>query len=468
MPSLATESVAKRRFSNPSGLDKEHFELQAAAGRPVVPQSVDRSGHREAKPLPTKEQVAPSAAQRPGPRRLAVILHGKRAEDPVVRAAIEAVREAGSQVDVKVTWETGDVERIVNVLVQEQSCDTVVAAGGDGTLNEVVWALLQAGAPRELAVGLLPLGTSNDFAAVTAIPQDLSEALMLCTDASRLRAVDVGLINGDVFMNTSTLGASSELGSETSHEAKQWLGPVAYGVHGFAKLAEYDNVPVILRYPAEGQDPRAPRGTQQTVERPEQLLAMTAGNSRQVASMLQPCPDALLDDGLLDVSYFVGTTPAAKAAELVQEVMSKGLEGAEPEGLRMVRVPWIEVETRGVELPANRDGEPVKTSNRYLLEVLHRRILMHLPSDHLLCAAAEAATEHPLEIKTDNRRAGVMRDMVAQVTRFRRATPGMQAWLRDHALELAQVGATLLLGFGLGYLTGHHSCSSGPYVEVTM
>lgn len=465
---LSTKSVPSTRFGNPTGMaDRETYDLQVKAGEdpfatppPPLPRAVDRPGQRRGK-LPAVPPLV-------GARRMTVILHGKRAEDPAVRAAVDSLRETGVPIDVKVTWECGDAERIVAELVRNNSCDTVIAAGGDGTLNEVVWALLQAGAPRELAVGILPLGTSNDFAAVTHIPQDLTEALLLCADSRRLRAVDVGMINGDVFMNTSTLGASSELGSETSNEAKQMLGPVAYGMKGFAKLAEYDNVPVTLRYPAEGQDPRAPRGTQAVVEVREALLALTAGNSRQVASMLQPCPDAMLDDGLLDVSYFVGSTPASKAAELVQEVMQKGLAAAEPEGLHMVRVPWIEVESQQ-PLPANRDGEPVKASNRYLLEVLHRRILMHLPTDHLLCGEVE---DHDvLNIKTDTRRPGVMGDMYNQVTRFRRATPGLTSWLRDNAWSLAQAGAILALGYGMGYWMGRHNYQEDEttyrYVEVT-
>lgn len=116
------------------------------------------------------------------PRRLLVILHGKRAQDKEVAAAIEAVRAAGHTVDVRVTFEAGDVEKIVWDALRRSSgtagaaremshpnaappYETLVAAGGDGTLNEVVAAVVSGGAAGRQgadkcpSVALLPLGT---------------------------------------------------------------------------------------------------------------------------------------------------------------------------------------------------------------------------------------------------------------------------------------------------------------------
>ncbi|GIM02629.1 hypothetical protein Vretimale_7415 [Volvox reticuliferus] len=277
----------------------------------------------------------------------------------------------------------------------------------------------------------MPMGTSNDFAAVTGIPQDLESALRLCCRPDNLKQLDVGLLNGEVFMNTATLGASSELGSETSHEAKKLLGPAAYLVKGIARLAGYAAMPVKMRFPAplESQQPHqkvakeaavgaASEGTadaaaaaagaaatgtasehqqqppqpstdqphavrsfsslsggrknqvkgwlssswKKTVEVHEEVLNLTAGNSRQVASMLQACPDALLDDGLLDVTYVTGGA-VESATALVGEILARGLDGAQPDNVRILRVPWIEVtlEAQDPDLtwPGNRDGEAV-------------------------------------------------------------------------------------------------------------
>lgn len=79
------------------------------------------------------------------------------------------------QVDVRVTWDAGDVDQFVKEAVHwhendpSVACDTIVAGGGDGTFNEVVSAMIKHDAPKDMAVALLPLGTANDMACVTGV-----------------------------------------------------------------------------------------------------------------------------------------------------------------------------------------------------------------------------------------------------------------------------------------------------------
>ncbi|GLC61166.1 hypothetical protein PLESTB_001725400 [Pleodorina starrii] len=458
--------------------------------------------------------AGPGGAAAATGRRVSVILHGKRADETDVRAAVAALRSEGVRVDVKVTWESGDVERFVKDIVKSHSADTIVAAGGDGTLNEVVAALIKVRAPSNIAVGLMPMGTSNDFAAVTGIPQDLGEALRLCCRSDNLRPLDVGLLNGEVFMNTATLGASSELGSETSHDAKKLLGPAAYLVKGVARLAGYTAVPVKMRFPAPDEAPAAAasplpgattaaaaaekdvtaqagaaptseqqqqqqmrpqapqmlpssskgkaasrssksKGGRKTVEIREEVLNLTAGNSRQLASMVQACPDALLDDGLLDITYVTGGAVEG-ATRLVGEILSRGLDDAQPANVHILRVPWIEVavEDQDPDLtwPGNRDGEPVPPSRRFLLEALPRRIKMHLPdaSRALLTEGADPRVNAPV-IAINRMRKGAFKAMLAQVRRFRRIIPGSRPWWRAALSGLMVRAPLLLLGFAIGY-----------------
>ncbi|MEW5315635.1 MAG: hypothetical protein WDW38_007049 [Sanguina aurantia] len=234
---------------------------------------------------------------------LLLVLHGKRADDLDVRDAVCALRAEGQEVEVAVTWESADAKKFVCAAAKRNRPITVVSAGGDGTITEVVDAIIGCHAQDRLSVGVLPLGTSNDFAAVVGLPEDAASALRLCCSKDTLHSVDVGRLNGKVFMNTATIGAGSEIGSSTSHDIKTALGPAAFLVTGAQNVMGYHPVECTLRFPAEGQDPEKPRHRQKVTEVRMPLLNLTAGNSRQLASILQVCPDSMLDDGLLDITY---------------------------------------------------------------------------------------------------------------------------------------------------------------------
>ena len=99
-------------------------------------------------------------------RKALLILHGKQALNAEVRAAVQERREEGWQLDVRVTWEAGDAQRLVNEALQA-GYPTLIAGGGDGTLRDVAEAMALAKTKASLA--LLPLGTANDFARAAGV-----------------------------------------------------------------------------------------------------------------------------------------------------------------------------------------------------------------------------------------------------------------------------------------------------------
>ncbi|WP_374470426.1 lipid kinase [Phenylobacterium sp.] len=101
--------------------------------------------------------------------------------------------------------------------------DLIVVAGGDGTLNGVAPALLEAGRP----VGVLPLGTANDLARTLSIPVDLDAAADLIADGAT-RRIDVGLANGKPFFNVASLGLSAQLAASLGSGAKHRFGRFSY------------------------------------------------------------------------------------------------------------------------------------------------------------------------------------------------------------------------------------------------
>eukprot|EP00775_Hariotina_reticulata_P006858 gene6858-7074_t len=169
---------------------------------------------------------------------LLVILHGKRVEDALLRDAITSLKAQGHKISVRVTFDRGDVEAFIAEAVRlnaqgTTSYQTIVAGGGDGTLNEVVVALLQhrdAIERQGLSVALLPLGTANDFACVTGISVDPMAALELALDPATIKPIDVATVNGRPFVNTAVVGRIAAFSPEElarQSRLKRLFGPAA-------------------------------------------------------------------------------------------------------------------------------------------------------------------------------------------------------------------------------------------------
>src|SRR5829696_7596852 len=108
----------------------------------------------------------------PARQHLTFIVHGARADLPELRHVVSWVRQRGHAVNVRVTWEPGDGIHLA-AEAADRGTDVVIACGGDGTLNEVVNGL----DGRDVALGVVPLGTANDFARQTGIPEDADHAM---------------------------------------------------------------------------------------------------------------------------------------------------------------------------------------------------------------------------------------------------------------------------------------------------
>jgi len=94
-------------------------------------------------------------------RKVQLILNGKAAGNDSLQTAVARQRAAGHSIEVRVTLEKGDARRFV---AEAGEVDLLIAAGGDGTLNEVVHGLMDLSRDARPVLGVVPLGTANDFA----------------------------------------------------------------------------------------------------------------------------------------------------------------------------------------------------------------------------------------------------------------------------------------------------------------
>jgi diacylglycerol kinase (ATP) len=202
-------------------------------------------------------------------------------------AICERLRDRYDAVEMVLTTGDGDAERAAIQAVAD-GCGAVIVAGGDGTLNEALNGIHAAAALDRTTLGLIPLGTGNDFATALDIPSEIEEAIRILTAGKTLR-VDIGKVNGRVFLNTSGGGFIAEVSVAVTPQLKTIAGRLAYLVGGAHALLDYEPVRATIATEPDGL--RLGLG----------LYAFAVCNSRLIGGGRLIAPAASIDDGLLDV-----------------------------------------------------------------------------------------------------------------------------------------------------------------------
>lgn len=199
------------------------------------------------------------------------------------RGLKQKIEALSPRVTVRLTSGPGDAKLIARSGVQ-QGYSTVVAAGGDGTVNEVVNGI----ATSPVLLGILPVGTMNVFATEVGIPlNDLRRAWRV-VEAEKYREVDLPKANDNYFVQLAGVGLDAEVVRQTSSDFKKILGPISYLV----SLAQ-----IVARTPPKL---RIDRGNGVFHEGRFILV----GNGRYYGGRFALFRQAQLDDGLLDVLVF--------------------------------------------------------------------------------------------------------------------------------------------------------------------
>jgi len=164
--------------------------------------------------------------------------------------------------------------------------DFIVSVGGDGTVNEVLTGVVQAGLSTPVA--LIPGGTVNDFANYLKLPAK-SKAFAEMINDFRVEPVDVGEINGSCFANVISGGMFSDIAFQVTKEEKNTFGPLAYYATGARLLPQ--QLAISLDLDIEADDTHIQR---------EASLFMIA-NSQSVGGFMGITPKASVQDGKLDL-----------------------------------------------------------------------------------------------------------------------------------------------------------------------
>ncbi len=265
-------------------------------------------------------------------------------DEQAVSAAVEELRTA-ADVEVVATESVSDLRDALRDLGER----TVVVAGGDGSLHAVVAVLYELGGLADAVIGLVPLGTGNDFARGVGIPLDPVRAARLLLTADR-RRLDLVLDDRDqVVVNAVHVG----VGVDAAEEARA-LKP-RFGRFGYLLGA------VRTGFTSPGKRLRVSVDDEVVSDGHRHVLQVAVGNGRFVGGGTALMPEAVADDGLVDVVVsFAVSTPRRMAYALRVRL------GQHPrsQDVRQHRGREVVVEAQGGGFRWNVDGELEGPSGR--------------------------------------------------------------------------------------------------------
>ena len=263
----------------------------------------------------------------------------------------------------------------VDIAAGAQAFDTVVALGGDGLIHEVAGGLMRIEGERRPALGLIPVGSGNDYAASLGVSSKLPRAVEQLS-AARERLADVGLVNGEPFLETVSFGLDAAIAIDTMERRKKTgrTGTMLYFSAGIDQMLHHlDERP--YRMTLDGG---------RTFAGSMYLLAVQ--NGRTYGGGFKVCPQAYLDDGIFDVCIAHPPLNALSATvlfALAKEGLHKGAKQIEFARASSVLLEFDE------PLPAQVDGELLE-GTRFEISVMPRALRVLAPSGHSFKSEDEA------------------------------------------------------------------------------
>jgi diacylglycerol kinase (ATP) len=244
----------------------------------------------------------------------------------------------------------------------EVGCDLVVAAGGDGTVNEVINGLMLAreNGTKLPALGVLPVGRGNDFAFGADIPTDIPGAVEVLAQGLR-RTIDIGHVSGGDYPQGRYFGNGVGLGFDTvvGFEAAkiQWLqGSASYLVALVRTIFLYAKAPV---YEITLDDGKAEQRA---------YLLVSVMNGKRMGGAFYMAPDGNPADGMFNLCL-AGQVPQLKILPLAAKFLS-GTQAGHP-AVKMTQARTVTIRAVQGSIPAHADGETICTAGQSLRIEIH-------------------------------------------------------------------------------------------------
>jgi diacylglycerol kinase (ATP) len=251
--------------------------------------------------------------------------------------AAAVLEQAGQRGDVFVTERRGHGHELAHA-ARRRGDRIVIAWGGDGTVNEIASALVGS----DTALGIVPSGSGNGLARELRIPTDPRRAIAAAL-GSPVRPVDAGELGGRLFFSIAGIGFDAHVAAAFDREA----GP-RRGFRSYVRLTTRE----LWRYRC---------GTYRVDgASPVSALLLTFANSAQFGNGARIAPEALIDDGLLDLVVFEERSRLTTVRHL-PKLFTGGVGGVRGVTIRKVREAVVESD---VPMMLHVDGEPLQAGTR--------------------------------------------------------------------------------------------------------
>ena len=243
-----------------------------------------------------------------------------------IDGCLEVLQKGGYEVSLFKIMGQGDIENHLKN-IDTDIYDAFIIAGGDGTINIMVNAIMKLGLQNK-PLGVIPSGTANDFATFMELPKDPVECCRIICQRN-IKEIDLGKVNDRYFINVCAGGLFANVSSDVDKEVKNTLGKLAYYIEGLGRIPNF--TPINMKI----------TNSDEVIE--DRLNLFLVLNSSGTGGIVNLSPDAKIDDGKLDFIGFRGKTLARFTSVLVKYFKGEG-EYLEDDKIIFFRDKYIKVE----------------------------------------------------------------------------------------------------------------------------
>lgn len=272
--------------------------------------------------------------------------------------------------DVRETQGEGDAVEFA-AEAAEAGAELVAAAGGDGTVNEVVRGIWRADAFDDVTLGVVPAGTGNNFSQNVGV-ESIEHAFSVLDDGET-RRIDLGVAGDRPFVNSCVGGLTADASETTDSELKANFGVLAYVLNTLREAVDFDGLELRVE-PREDAKSEADAESEEVVGSgwSGEALLVLVGNARRFPAEGRTQAD--VEDGLLDVTI-VERRPAV---DLAGQTAVHRLLGTETENITRLKAPSLELRARqGEPISYSLDGE-MTAAERLVVETRPRTLSLRV------------------------------------------------------------------------------------------